>query len=649
MAEHLEIAFNAEALAAEGLQGFLQKVFDATGGNTQQMKVLFGRVEALTGALILGSDQSGKFADAMAAMQERTDAVANAFEKMSDNITLSNQKIVNSFTVTLITIGTPLLDEWADIAGAIANIFKGVKVSFDEGAFDGLLGFVEGLGKDLATELEGIAAALPEALQDVDFSEFTQALQDLVDTGIDLLDQLFGDLDLTNADDLKVAIQTIVDTLTNWVKFSEGLVEGIGPFIAKLADLASGFSGLEGDTVKSAGEFTGWGKAINTVAGIIPALTAPMNLLSGAVGLLGVTQIPAMVSGLGILGPAIGGVGAFLTPFVALVGALTLVGPENSLSRWLRENSELFNSMAGYIDETLLSFAGYTGKAADARIESANVNVELGKLIGKFADVTTAVEKVPDEMSLELRIDTELDDFFRDIDQITWNLENIDDYEISIPAEVDSVEKVESDWNTIKVLTEDGTEVQIRVDSAGAVASAKDANQKIDEALPDKLMEIQLQGEIDIELEKIKTQAEIIQTSFEWTAKVEIADIQAATEELIAIAELAGAAWKSTGDVITAALGALDTDLSAGRWHDVIKIIKREQDIREDLAEQLILLQAAQTALIEARTKALAEGKGIITITTDGIEPEIEQVLYSIVSKAQVKANEEGYNALLGI
>jgi hypothetical protein len=88
--------------------------------------------------------------------------------------------------------------------------------------------------------------------------------------------------------------------------------------------------------------------------------------------------------------------------------------------------------------------------------------------------------------------------------------------------------------------------------------------------------------------------------------------------------------------------------LSGSKWHDVIKIIKKEQDIREGLAEQQIKLTEAQIALINARTKALAEGTGIITITTDGLEPELEQVLYSIVQKAQVKANEEGFNALLG-
>jgi hypothetical protein len=569
---------------------------------------------------------------------------------MAENIQLSNQRIVNSFNVTLITIGAPLLDEWADIAKAIANIFKGVKVSFDEGAFDDLLGFVEQLGSDLAAELEGIAAALPEALSGVDFSEFTEALQNLVDTGIDLLKKLFGDLDLTNADDLEKAIQKVVDILTAWVDFSSGLVSGIGPFLDKIAELAGSFTDLDSDIAKSAGEFVGWGKAINTVANFVPALTTPLKLLSASIGLLGITQIPAAVSALGIFGPAVGAAGSFLAPFVALVGTLLAVGPENSLSKWLKENSTLFDSLSGYIDDTFLSFAGYAAKGADARIESANLNVELGKLIGKFADVTEEVEKVPDELSLEMRIDTDLDDFFRDIDQVSWNLDNLDDYQIAIPVAIEegAIEKVESDWNVIKLIGEDGSIIEIKVDSTKAVEDAKDASAKVDKELADKIILITLQGEIDKELATIKATAETLQVAFEWEAKIKIAGIEAAVEELRIGAELVETAWQSTGDVISSALGALDTDLSGSRWHDIIKIIKREQDIREDLAESTIKLVDAQVLLIEARAKSIASGKPLITITTEGLEPALDLVLRNIVEKAQFQANLEGLNSLLG-
>jgi hypothetical protein len=222
--------------------------------------------------------------------------------------------------------------------------------------------------------------------------------------------------------------------------------------------------------------------------------------------------------------------------------------------------------------------------------------------------------------------------------------------EIPITTDVDK-EKVKKDVEFITI-TVDGIDVMVPVelDSDQAVKDAETTKEKIDEKLPsEKLLEIKLQGEIDIQLAQIKAQAETLQTLFEWEAKIEIAQIEADAEVVIGIADNIGKAFESTGDVISAALGVLTEDLTAGRWLDVIKIIKREQDIREDLAESLIALQEAQTLLLEARAKALEQGKGVIQITTDGIEPELEQVLYKIIQKAQVKANEEGFNALLGI
>jgi hypothetical protein len=60
-------------------------------------------------------------------------------------------------------------------------------------------------------------------------------------------------------------------------------------------------------------------------------------------------------------------------------------------------------------------------------------------------------------------------------------------------------------------------------------------------------------------------------------------------------------------------------------------------------------LTTAQIAYLEARTKAMQSGQGIITIQAEGLEPELEMVLQRIVQMAQIRANEEGLNFLLGV
>lgn len=656
MAKDLGIEFNTQALAAEGLEGFLKKVVEATGGNTEKMKVLFGRVEALNGALILGSDASGKFSDAMIQMSLRAGATQIAFDKMADNFKNNNQKIINSIQATLITIGIPLLDDWGDLAKGIAEVFKGVKVGFDAGAFDGLIDIVEEVAQGLADLFEGIGVALPKALEGVDFTGFETALRELVDTGKELLNNLFGGLDLTKPEDLRKAIQIVVDTFENWVNLTKGLVLGLQPFIEKIAELAGKFKDLDKDSVTLIGQITGFGKAVNTIANAIPALTGALKLLSTSIGLLSLTKLPALIKSFGLLaGPAgAGAIGAVVTAITGgagLLAAFALIRPDAGIGKWLYDNSESFKNLQDKIDETATSLLGYDTKQQNARIEGGNLNVTLGKLFVAVDNFSKGLTGVPENVDTSIQL-VDVYKLQTDFDLITGKISEIDKSEVEIEAgfKAGDIEKLESDWNTIKITLEDGTVQEIRVKSDKAITDAKDASEKIDKELEDKKVLIELQGEIDIELAKIKAQADTLQTAFEWSAKVEIAGIEAAAKELEAVAGTVEAAWQSTGDVISAALGVLSgTDLSGARWHDVIKIIDREQDLREEIWETQKLLVDAQTAMIVARTAALAKGEPIITITTDGLEPELEQVLYSIVQKAQVKANEEGFAALLGI
>jgi hypothetical protein len=280
--------------------------------------------------------------------------------------------------------------------------------------------------------------------------------------------------------------------------------------------------------------------------------------------------------------------------------------------------------------------AAHTAELAKAAVEMVKTKEAAGLLASQ-------IEKIP-----IITVETNFEAIQTDFEDLNDEIEALNLYDtLEFEAKLGD-EDFKKSWNELKIITEEGQEIIIEVPAEKPIADAKAVSEKVDKELEDKLILVKLQGEIDIELEKIKTQAETLQTFFEWEAKVEIAGIEASVKELTIIAELAGEAWQSTADIISTALSALDADLSGSKWHDVIKIIKKEQDIREGLAEQLIKLQEAQIALINARTKALAEGTGIITITTDGLEPELEQVLYSIVQKAQVKANEEGFNALLG-
>ena len=57
----------------------------------------------------------------------------------------------------------------------------------------------------------------------------------------------------------------------------------------------------------------------------------------------------------------------------------------------------------------------------------------------------------------------------------------------------------------------------------------------------------------------------------------------------------------------------------------------------------------AQVTLLEAKTASIREGGGLITITADGLEPELEAFMMEILRRVQVKAAEDQALYLLGV
>lgn len=115
MASALGLAFDAQALKAKGLAGFLEEVRAKTGGNTEVMAKLFGGVEALGGVLALTGSQAGSFRDVLQAMQTRAGATDEAFAKMAQTSGFAGKQFQAALDDARISMGqtltalTPLL------------------------------------------------------------------------------------------------------------------------------------------------------------------------------------------------------------------------------------------------------------------------------------------------------------------------------------------------------------------------------------------------------------------------------------------------------------------------------------------------------------------------------------------------------------
>lgn len=169
------------------------------------------------------------------------------------------------------------------------------------------------------------------------------------------------------------------------------------------------------------------------------------------------------------------------------------------------------------------------------------------------------------------------------------------------------------------------------------------------EAVPtEKMLEIKLQGEIDERLAQIKADAETLQTAMEWTAKLEIAQVEAGIRALEATFASVDNTISTTGDTISSLFGLLNdaewTD--RGRLRDAIE---DQQEMQAEAFELQKKLLEQQIEINQAKLDAMKDGESLISISAEGLEPELEAFMWKIIEKVQIRATEEASEFLLGI
>lgn len=136
-AEDMGIALDTQAIATKGLEGAFKDLFEQTGGNLEQLRLLLGSVEAVQAVLILGGEGAEAFAEANAAMAEKSGAANAAFETMNETAARQWQIVKTQLSVAMIDLGTRALPAVAE--GAILA----------QGAISLLTGNIDGLSRSV--------------------------------------------------------------------------------------------------------------------------------------------------------------------------------------------------------------------------------------------------------------------------------------------------------------------------------------------------------------------------------------------------------------------------------------------------------------------------------------------------------------------
>jgi len=108
--------------------------------------------------------------------------------------------------------------------------------------------------------------------------------------------------------------------------------------------------------------------------------------------------------------------------------------------------------------------------------------------------------------------------------------------------------------------------------------------------------------------------------------------------------------FASAGDSIVGLAGELAA-FSPGSpgYNEITSALEAQALAQRELVEAEIALSQAQVEYMNARTEALANGQGLITINANNLEPELQLVLHRILELTQIEANEQGLEYLIGV
>ena len=217
---------------------------------------------------------------------------------------------------------------------------------------------------------------------------------------------------------------------------------------------------------------------------------------------------------------------------------------------------------------------------------------------------------------------------------------------------VDAIEKVaEASTNAAETADDAGEKTQKWIktivdgvptyeQAAGGIAksniniaeSASEAQKKSDELL--------------VKLEQIASEERI--ATIEANVELNIAGLEADAKSAVSIIETLGSSIESTAALIGDLFGIF-ADADTPEQRAIFRQIDLENKNREKELDLQELLIKAQVRNLEAKTEALREGNGLITIQADGLEPELEAFMMAVLRRVQIKAAEDQSLYLLGL
>lgn len=602
---------------------------------------------------LVGIQQAGRMVEVFNGLSKSTEVTAVAMNSAGSaakevEIRLASAEVaVDRFIQAAKNLAIAVGDQFRDAAKeaidggtAIENALRNM---VNDGTFAPILDLVRGFASSLGTDLKQIAQILPEAFEGVDWTKLVDSLGALGESIKGIFKAAFGDVDLTTAEGLESAIQKIVDSVAALTNVTAGILQSWQPFVRAISEAVDQFNESGEASQTFTGNVLGFAQAVNQFASNIDIITKSLQAIALALGALNITSLAGAIGGFNALGFAAVNLMAALFPLPAVAAAIAAgLALDKVLSLVIPEWKKHRDAISANVDIMHGFDDGWDKVVNDAPEVNSAVEGHV-VVIKKLSD---AIGYIPDYAETKVSVQG-ADPALSEIEGIVSAVEDIDESRlitIGAKADTSSIEQIE---NVIVQTFPDGRVVLIQTDYDEQ--ELKKTQAVIDKEIPtEKQIEIKLQGEIDTEIAKIKAQAEVMQSYFEWSAKVDIAEIEQVFETIRNQSNNITAMFENSGEVLVGLASSLGSISSLARL-EVFELMEKESQRRDALLVEQQKLTEAQIKYLESRTKAMDRGESIITINADGLQAELELVLQRIIELTQIRANEEGLNFLLGV
>lgn len=287
--DELGIAYGVNATQSIGLSGVLDQLKTKTEGNDQAVFSLFGNIRALGAAQALTGSGFEKFNTTLDTTRKNANATQVAFDKVIPSIDTG----ADAFKVLAITIGDNFQQNFISAKTAITNLINAISESAKNGAIGDLLLEIKKLTDDGLNELEKFVDALPDALEQADYSGFIAGLETIRDS----IGRLFDGFDPSDPEQIANVITRLGEAFDNLSTFTASVLDTLGPVIRQFAEFIVNADKLDASLVESIGQFGAYAVAIQAV---MPALD---GLGTAAIALaVGPTALANVGAGLATLG-----------------------------------------------------------------------------------------------------------------------------------------------------------------------------------------------------------------------------------------------------------------------------------------------------------------------------------------------------------